>query len=82
MHRDGVDYVLVMLVDRVNIVSGTTTVADLDQRPLGSFTLTQSFDAVLVDDNRVYHGVTPIEPLDVAQPGYRDVLVVTFRRIV
>lgn len=82
MHRDGVDYVLVMLVDRVNIVSGTTTVADLDQRPLGSFTLTQPFDAVLVDDNRVYHGVTPIEPLDVAQPGHRDVLVVTFRRIV
>ncbi len=79
MHRDGVDYVLVMLVDRINIVSGTTTVADLERRPLGSFTLIQPFDAVLVDDNRVYHGVTPIEPLDAAVPGHRDVLVVTFR---
>jgi hypothetical protein len=24
--------------------------------------------------------VTPVTPLDPAQPGYRDVLVVTFRR--
>jgi hypothetical protein len=26
------------------------------------------------------HGVTPVQPLDPAEPGYRDVLVVTFRR--
>jgi hypothetical protein len=25
------------------------------------------------------HGVTPVEPIDPAQPGFRDVLVVTFR---
>lgn len=80
MHRDGVDWVLVLLIDRVNIQSGTTTVADLDKRPLGSFTLTTPFDAALVDDSRVYHGVTPVEPLDTALPAHRDVLVVTFRR--
>lgn len=81
MHRDGVDYVLVLLIQRSNIVSGTTTIADLDKRPLGSFTLTQPFDAALVDDARVYHGVTPVEPLDATAPAYRDVLVVTFRKI-
>ena len=32
MHRDGVDYVLVLLVNRRNIASGTTTVHDLDKR--------------------------------------------------
>ena len=79
-HRDGVDWVLVLLIDRVNIQSGTTTVADLDKAPLGSFTLTTPFDAALVDDARVYHGVTPVEPLDPAIPAHRDVLVVTFRR--
>jgi hypothetical protein len=26
------------------------------------------------------HGVTPVEPIDPAEPGFRDVLVVTFRR--
>jgi len=33
-----------------------------------------------VDDDRVYHGVTPVTPLDPAEPAYRDVLVATFRR--
>ena len=80
MHRDGVDWVLVLLIDRINIQSGTTTVADLGKAPLGSFTLTTPFDAALVDDARVYHGVTPVEPLDPALPAHRDVLVVTFRR--
>jgi hypothetical protein len=79
MHRDGVDYVLVLLVARQNIASGTTTIHDLEKRLLGSFTLTHPFDAALVDDARVYHGVTPVEPLDPELPAHRDVLVVTFR---
>ena len=79
MHRDGVDWVLVLLIKRHNIRSGTTTIADLDKRTLGSFTLTDPLDAAIVDDARVYHGVTPIEPIDPAAPAYRDVLVVTFR---
>ncbi len=80
MHRDGVDYVLVLLVSRVNIASGMTSVHDLAGHALGHFTLTAPFDAALVDDARVMHGVTPVEPLDPAEPGFRDVLVVTFRR--
>jgi hypothetical protein len=80
MHRDGVDYVLVLLIRRRNIRRGTTAVHDLDRHLLGSFTLTDPFDAALVHDARVYHGVTAVEPLDPAAPAYRDVLVVTFRR--
>jgi hypothetical protein len=79
VHRDGVDYVLVMLVARVNIESGTTTVHAMDGRTLGSFTLAAPFDAALVDDARVKHGVTPVRPVDPARPAYRDVLVVTLR---
>ena len=80
MHRDGVDWVLVLLVSRVNIVSGETTIGDLAHRPLGSFTLTEPLDAAFTDDNRVFHGVTAVTPLAPAKPGHRDVLVVTFRR--
>src|SRR5947207_7958843 len=76
MHRDGVDWVLVLLVDRRNIASGETSIGDLNKRPLGSFTLTDPLDSAVTDDNRVYHGVTPVTPLDPARPGYRDVLVV------
>jgi hypothetical protein len=79
LHRDGVDYVLVLLIRRRNIKSGTTTIHGLDRQLLGSFTLTDPCDAALVHDARVFHGVTPVEPLDPAEPAYRDVLVVTFR---
>jgi hypothetical protein len=78
LHRDGVDYVLVLLVNRRNIASGTTSIHALDGRPLGSFTLTQPLDGALLEDARVAHGVTPVAPVDPAAPAYRDVLVVTF----
>lgn len=80
VHRDGVDYVLVLLIDRRNIASGTTTIHSADGALLGSFTLTDPFDAALVDDARVFHGVTAVTPQDPAQPAHRDVLVVTLRR--
>src|SRR5262249_25912078 len=80
MHREGVDWVLVLMVRRENVASGETTIYALVKRPLGSFTLTAPLDSALVDDSRVYHGVTPVEPLDPRHPAYRDVLVVTFRR--
>ncbi|HYZ24052.1 MAG TPA: 2OG-Fe dioxygenase family protein [Rhodopila sp.] len=80
MHQDGVDWVLVLMIGRHNIVSGVTSIHALDRRLIGSFTLEQPMDAALVNDHRVFHGVTPVQPLDPAQPAYRDVLVVTFRR--
>lgn len=80
IHRDGVDHVLVLLIDRENIVSGTTTIHSADGSQLGSFTLTDPLDAALVDDERVLHGVTPVHPEDPSKPAHRDVLVVTFKR--
>lgn len=79
LHRDGVDYVLVLLVNRENIASGVTTIHGDGGRMLGQFTLTVPFDAAIVDDRKVAHGVTPVEPLEPGRPAYRDVLVVTFR---
>ena len=78
MHRDGVDFVLVLLIGRSNIRSGVTSIRGTDGRDLGSFTLTEPCDAAWVDDHRVMHGVTAVEPIDPARPGFRDVLVVTF----
>lgn len=80
VHRDGVDYVLVLLIDRLNIASGTTTIHAADGTLLGSFTLAHALDAALVDDARVFHGVTPVEPENPVEASHRDVLVVTFRR--
>ena len=79
-HRDGVDLVVVILVSRVGIKGGETRVFDT-RGPQGlRFTLSQPWSALLLDDERVIHESTPIQPLDVAGAGHRDTLVLTFRR--
>ncbi len=79
VHRDGVDFVIVVMIKRVNIDSGATTIYDLDNRLVGEFLLRESFDMALVNDRRVYHGVTPITQLDPQTEAFRDVLVITFK---
>ena len=80
VHRDGVDFVLVMMVRRENVESGTTEIFSPEGQRLDSFTLTAPCAAALVIDQRALPGVTPIHPLDPAWPAGRDVLVVTYRR--
>lgn len=80
LHRDGVDWVLVLLVRRENVAEGETSITNLEKQLMSRFTLAQPMDAALVDDSRVYHGVTAVHPLDTARPAFRDVLVITFRR--
>ena len=79
IHRDGVDFVIVVMIKRVNIDSGATTIYDLDNQLVGEFTLRESFDMVLVNDRKLYHGVTPITQLDADTEAFRDVLVITFK---
>ena len=79
MHRDGVDWVCVVLVKRENVESGTTEIFDSIRNVTSGFTLTEPPDTIFLDDSRVLHGVTPIAPLASAENGYRDVLVLTFR---
>jgi hypothetical protein len=55
-------------------------IGDDEQGFFSSFTLTEPFDSALIDDRRVFHGVTPVSAHDPSKPGYRDVLVVTFKR--
>ena len=76
-HRDGVDFVAVLLVDRVGIKGGETRVFDA-YGPAGlRFTMTEPWTTLLLDDERVVHESTPIQPL--TEGGHRDTLVLTFR---
>ncbi|MDP1692821.1 MAG: 2OG-Fe dioxygenase family protein [Burkholderiaceae bacterium] len=78
-HRDGVDLVAVLLVAREGVKGGETRVFDA-AGPAGlRFTMSQPWTTLLLDDARVIHETTPIQPLDAAQRGYRDTLVVTLR---
>ncbi|MDO8277869.1 MAG: 2OG-Fe dioxygenase family protein [Burkholderiaceae bacterium] len=77
-HRDGVDFVAVVLVDRVDVKGGETRVFEADGPSGQRFTLDQSWSLLMLDDERVIHESTPIQP--VAEAGHRDTLVLTFRR--
>lgn len=81
LHRDGVDWVLVMLVRRHNVKAGTTQIRD-ERGGGGDFTLREPGEAVLLNDRRIRHGVTPITPLDPRQSAFRDVLVMTWKKLV
>lgn len=77
-HRDGVDLVAVFLLGRHGIKGGESRVFEA-QGPNGQrFTLSQPWSLLLLDDERVIHETTPIQPA--AEHGHRDTLVVTLRR--
>lgn len=80
VHQDGVDLVIIAMLRRENLAGGETLVAALDGRPLAQFTLREALDSAILDDRRVRHGVSPIEPVDPTQPSARDVLVLTWKR--
>lgn len=83
-HRDGVDFVAVILVGRHGVRGGETRVFPADGQEGVRFTLAEPWSALLMDDARVLHETSPILPaLDGAtegRPGHRDTLVLTYRR--
>ncbi len=79
-HRDGVDLVAVFMVGRHQIKGGESRVFEA-QGPNGQrFTLAEPWSLLLLDDPRVIHESTPIQPLNEGELGWRDTLVLTYRR--
>jgi hypothetical protein len=77
-HRDGVDFVAILLVSRQAIKGGETRVFEADGPRGLRFMLSEPWTLLLLDDARVIHESTPIQPQD-ASGGHRDTLVVTLR---
>lgn len=76
-HRDGVDFVAVFLVARNSIKGGETRVFEANGPDGQRFTLSEPWSLLLLDDARMIHESTPIQPLE--EYGHRDTLVLTFR---
>lgn len=76
-HRDGVDLVAVFMVGRQGIKGGETRVFEADGPNGQRFTLSEPWSLLLLDDERVIHESTPIQPT--AEGGHRDTLVLTYR---
>jgi hypothetical protein len=79
-HRDGVDFVAIIMIGCNNIKGGETRVFDVDGPSGVRFTLHEPWSILLLDDTQVIHETTAIQPAhhDIVS-GYRDTLVLTYR---
>lgn len=78
-HRDGVDFVAVFLVRRHGIKGGETRVFEAAGPGGQRFTLAEPWSVLLLDDTRVIHESTPIQPDGDTDDSHRDTLVLTYR---
>jgi len=76
-HRDGVNFVAVILVGREGIKGGETRVFEADGPRGQRFTLREPWTLMIMNDAAVIHESTPIQPL--GEHGHRDTLVLTWR---
>ena len=76
-HRDGVDFVAVLLIGREQVKGGETRIFEAHGPNGKRFTLTEPWSLLLLDDAAVIHESTPIQPI--GEHGHRDTLVLTYR---
>jgi hypothetical protein len=76
-HRDGTDFVAILFAGRENIRGGESRIFEFNGRHGQRFTLSETWTLLLLDDQRVIHESTPIQPTSAG--GHRDTLVLTFR---
>jgi hypothetical protein len=76
-HRDGVDFVAVLLVGRSNIKGGETRVFAAEGTDGKRFTMLEPWTLLLLDDAAVIHESTPVQAT--GENGHRDTLVLTWR---
>lgn len=76
-HRDGVDFVAILLVAREQVKGGESRIFEANGAAGQRFTLTEPWTLLLLDDVRVIHESTPIQPT--GPNGHRDTLVLTYR---
>src|SRR6516162_4497216 len=83
-HRDGVDFVAVVLIGRHGVRGGETRVFEAEGSRGVRFTMLQPWSMLLMDDARVIHETTPLQSEStgsdsLSEPGVRDTLVLTYR---
>lgn len=77
VHRDGVDYIFMVCMDRVNIAGGKSEIYS-DQKELLLSTELQPGSGLVVNDAAVYHNVTAFRLDRSDQPGWRDMFIIAY----
>ncbi|WOX21572.1 2OG-Fe dioxygenase family protein [Streptomyces solicathayae] len=78
IHEDGHHFVAQVLLRRENVEGGVSQVYDREKNPLFRTLLTEPFETVVIDDRRVFHGVSAVEVAEGTPVGVRDMMLVDF----
>jgi hypothetical protein len=76
LHKDGEKYLATHLLARCGVQGGEVVITDNDKREMDRFTMRESGECYVFDDDRVWHMLTPVNTLEGNQFAYRD--TVTF----
>lgn len=77
-HKDGEKYISVVLVGCCGLIGGQVSIADNDMNCLEQLTMRQPGECYIIDDDLVYHKLTPVEVGENCKYAYRDILLFDF----
>ena len=75
IHRDGHDFIAMMLWKRTNVRGAASRIYDLDLNLLEERTLEHRGEGFLLNDQQCMHAVTPFYPEDPSDVATRDVFI-------
>jgi len=74
LHKDGEKYIATHLLSRCGAQGGEVVITDNDKREIDRFTMRESGECYIFDDDRVWHMLTPVAVLQGNEFAYRDTL--------
>ena len=74
LHKDGEKYIATHLLSRCGAQGGEVVITDNDKQEIDRFTMHESGECYVFDDDRIWHMLTPVAVQDGNQYAYRDTL--------
>jgi len=75
----GEKYIATHLVGRCGAQGGEVVITDNDKQEMDRFTMRESGECYVFDDDRIWHMLTPVAVLEGNQYAYRDTLAFDMR---
>jgi len=74
LHKDGEKYIATHLLGRCGAQGGEVILTNNDKHEIDRFTMHESGECYVFDDDRIWHMLTPVAVLEGNQYAYRDTL--------
>ena len=74
LHKDGEKYIATHLLSRCGVQGGEVIITNNDKHEIDRFTMRESGECYVFDDDRIWHMLTPVAVLEGNQYAYRDTL--------